>query len=793
MGIGRPKRLRPSRTRQQITGEVQSKRRWAYLFDDLVTPIATALLWLLLPFEVSTTGRITGALIIASVAPIDVIARRYGRPDRRSIQTVATRVAVAIAISAAVPIMWHPANVLITGVIVASIPVEPKTRLIPLGSVAVVAMTIVGIVRDVEYWYLTAPMLVLVFLGAEFSYQEWRRQRVEADRRFDELIDRARMFAWEIDRDTGNIVNLTGNVDAVLGYPREELIGRHWTEIIDPQGVERVPLDDRSELESHSTVRAAHRDGHTVTLREMIVSNHSTNLVRGVSTDVSELAEATEALRHQAEHDSLTGLYNRAVLERELEAALGTLEDDEVLALLVVDLDRFKEVNDTLGHPAGDRLLRILAKRFLIAAEELELVARIGGDEFAFVYRGRCSRHDIVELGNRIHEVTMGQVEFDGIKLAVSCSIGVAYAPDHGTDIEQLMSRADMAAYVAKRAGGGVRVFESAPEVMSVRRLQLTAEIPSGLERGEFRLYMQPLVDLQTGRIVGAEGLARWHHPEHALLTPDDFIGILEVSADYHRFTNDMMAQAASFAQSCAEAGAPIRVAVNLGSMSFRDHGLPYYLATLLDRHDLPGDALTLEVTEGDLLDEGGDAAPVFDALSDLGVRLSIDDFGTGYSSLQRLRALDVDEVKIDRSFVSGVCDTPADAIIVHTVIQLACLLDHEVVAEGIETDEQYRALLRFGCTTGQGYLFARPMPADELLELITDSPYLRLPELVPGQDDSAWPRPKSDSPADHEPDPESEMASESGRRRDDPTELANQTGRTQPVGSDYSPVPGAQ
>ena len=241
---------------------------------------------------------------------------------------------------------------------------------------------------------------------------------------------------------------------------------------------------------------------------------------------------------------------------------------------------------------------------------------------------------------------------------------------------------------------------------------------------------MQPLVDLATGRIIGAEGLARWHHPEHALLTPDDFIGILEVSADYHQFTNEMLLQAARFARRCADAGAPLRVAVNLGSMSFRDHGLPSYLASLLELHDLPGDALTLEVTESDLLDEAGDAAPVFEALSQLGVRLSIDDFGTGYSSLQRLRALDVDEVKIDRSFVSGVCTAPADAIIVQTVIQLARLLDHDVVAEGIETEEQLQVLRQFGCTIGQGYLFGRPMPADDLLEIIADSPYVRLPTM---------------------------------------------------------------
>ncbi len=515
---------------------------------------------------------------------------------------------------------------------------------------------------------------------------------------------------------------MTGSVHRVLGYHRHEMVGRHWSDVIDANAVARQSLPERTELAGHSTVRAVHRDGHPVALREMRVESSDENVVRGISTDVTELAELNDALQRQADHDALTGLHNRAVLERELSKAISERADDGQVALILIDLDRFKEVNDTLGHLAGDRLLRIVAQRLNSSVPNMRTVARIGGDEFALIATGELTAADIVQLGQQVYDVVAGQIEFDGIRLAVSCSVGIAMAPDHGETEEQLLSKADMAAYVAKRAGGGVRLFESTPNVMSVRRLQLTADVPDALTQDEFKLYMQPLVDLHSGRIVGAEGLARWQHPEYGLLTPADFLGVLEVSADYHRFTTHMLERAVEMAAACVDDGYPLRVAVNLGSMSFRNHDLPEQIRALLAVHQLPPQLLTLEVTETDLLDEGGDSAPVFAALDELGVRLSIDDFGTGYSSMQRLRALDIDEVKIDRSFVQSMCTTQTDAIIVDTVIRLAQALDHEVVAEGIETAEQLQRLQELGCTTGQGYLFSRPVPADQLFDMITDA-----------------------------------------------------------------------
>lgn len=714
--------LADSETRDQIARDIQANRRRAYLVDDLLSPVITAILWLTLPFDISESGRVAGAAVIVAIIPVLIGLRRFGRADRRNLHSAMIRIVVSAALAGLYPVMWHAAAVLIGGSLIFAVVTESRSKAVIIGAASVVGLTVTGIVGDVSYWYLSVAVVILTGFGVESSHREYRQQQAETERRYDELVDQARMFVWEIDKATGNLLNVTGSVHRVLGYHRHEMVGRHWSEVIDPKAVARQSLPKRTELAGHSTVRAIHRDGHPVALREMLVDSSDENVVRGISTDVTELAELNDALQRQADHDALTGLHNRAVLERELTEAINERADNRQVALILIDLDRFKEVNDTLGHLAGDRLLRIVAQRLNTSVPDVHTVARIGGDEFALIAAGDLSSADIVRLGQQVHEVVAGQIEFDGIRLAVSCSVGIAISPEHGDTEEQLLSKADMAAYVAKRAGGGVRLFESTPDVMSVRRLQLTADIPDALARDEFKLYMQPLVDLSSGRIVGAEGLARWQHPEYGLLMPADFLEVLEVSADYHRFTAQMLERAVELAAACDSDGYPLRVAVNLGSMSFRNHDLPQQIASLLAVHRLPAERLTLEVTETDLLDEGGDSATVFAALDELGVRLSIDDFGTGYSSMQRLRALDIDEVKIDRSFVQSMCTTQTDAIIVDTVIRLAQALDHDVVAEGIETSEQLEQLRELGCTTGQGYLFSRPIPAEQLFDMIADA-----------------------------------------------------------------------
>lgn len=706
-------------TRSQLALGVRRERPHAYRVGDIGGPLVLAILWAFLPFEASSTARWVGASLIFLLGPLDQITRHRLPPSWSNFFLLVVRTAIAALLAAAVPLMWYAAAVLLMGIAAGSTTVESPNRVGVLTLLSVASLSVVGFVRDVEYWYLVMAAFA-VTMGAHWAwFREWRAERSEVDRRHEEMVDRARMFSWEIDRSNGEIVSLAGNTEAVIGWRPDELIGRHVSTIVDIHRARDALRGEKDEVlgaEVHSVVSAKHRDGSTVVLREVRLHSGRQSIVRGVSVDMTELAEATEALRYQAEHDALTGLSNRTVVEKVVTGALR--EGGEPITLILADLDRFKEVNDTLGHPAGDRLLRVLANRLINGLPELDAVARMGGDEFAFVAVGMHGIEASTRLAERIFGLATDPIEVDGLQLAVACSVGVAWSPDHGQTYEDLLKRADIATYQAKRSGGGVAAFESAPDDLSVRRLQLISETSGALDRGEFELHFQPQVDINSGAIVGVEGLARWRHPEYGLLLPGGFFHAIEVAADYQRFSNEMLRQAADFAAQVAAAGHRLQVAVNLGSMSFLDQRLPKTVAALLNDRGLEGGALTLEVIESDLLDEQrGDA--VFRELEELGVRLSIDDFGTGYSTFSRLRALDVAEVKIDRAFVQGLGESTEDQIIVRATVQLAQSLGHDVVAEGVETKQQLDWLRRLGCGIAQGFLWSPAVHRDEMFSLI--------------------------------------------------------------------------
>lgn len=699
--------------RSDLAHRVRVEHPKAFRTLDLGGPLVVAVLWLVLPFEVSDIGRWVGASIIICLGCLTIPLRGRLPAAWSDYLLQVLQGVVAFVLAAIAPALWHAAMLISAILMVNVIHTEGRRRVFFMVALTVTALGVVASLNDVLLWY---PSLIMFGVGAAASAQVRSvrsRQQNEADRRHDQILDRARIFSWEANARTGEILGVAGNVRAVLGYDAHELIGQSALLLVEADESDQV-VDSygvRSD-EVHRSVRARHRDGSEVILREVRLESIIDDVVRGVSIDMTELAMASEALRHQAEHDSLTGLANRELLQNTVRALLDAEPDAEV-ALIVADLDRFKEVNDTLGHPVGDELLCQIAAVFESKLQGADIVARIGGDEFAFAVWGEDVDQRAHKLAQQIHQLSVAPVDVDGLKIAVSSSVGVAIAPNHGVTYSDLLKHADIAMYQAKSSGGGVRVFESTPNALSVQRLQLISEMSQAIERGEFELHVQPQVDLGNGAIVGVEGLARWRHPEHGLLLPGAFLHTIEVAADYHRFTSEMVRQAVDFASAAAAAGHHLNVAVNLGSMSFLDQSFPLRLRELLSQRRLPGSALTLEVTESDLVDV---EAPVFDALKNLGMRLSIDDFGTGYSSLTRLRALAVEEVKIDRAFVAGLGVDAEDAIIVRAVMELCRLLGHEVVAEGVETRGQMEMLQRYGCRIAQGWLFAKAMPQDELL-----------------------------------------------------------------------------
>jgi diguanylate cyclase (GGDEF)-like protein len=439
------------------------------------------------------------------------------------------------------------------------------------------------------------------------------------------------------------------------------------------------------------------------------VANHASVALRN--------GELIGRLRHDSLHDTLTGLPNRAQLQRAMTAAL-----DEVAAgrapgatVMILDLDQFKEVNDTLGHHQGDTLLVEVAARLTTAVGELGTVARLGGDEFAVLLPRSADEDRALRVGRRIVRALEQPVALDGLEVEVGASVGIALAPHHATDPAALLKRADVAMYGAKSSGRRVRLYEPDQDVTDPRRLTLVSELRAALQDGSIAVHVQPKARLDSGRVVGVEALVRWDHPELGWVPPEEFVGVAERSGLIGLLTTRVLDAALAACADWRRHGLDLDVAVNLSARSLQDADLVEEVTRLLRRHGVPADRLTLEVTEGSVMADPARAVALLHQLRDLGVRLSVDDFGTGYSSLSYLQRLPVQEVKIDRSFVSALREDGENVAIVRAIVDLGRHLGLEVIAEGVEDDATWRRLAAMGCDLAQGWHIARPMPIEEL------------------------------------------------------------------------------
>jgi diguanylate cyclase (GGDEF)-like protein len=428
--------------------------------------------------------------------------------------------------------------------------------------------------------------------------------------------------------------------------------------------------------------------------------------------EVQLLADA----RHESLTDELTGLPTRRHFHRRLDAVLREAEAEALpFALLVFDLDRFKELNDTLGHGAGDTLLQLVGRRLRDDLGRGTLLARLGGDEFAILLAPGNGADEALRVARRVLDAIERPFEVEGLELDIGVSVGVVLYPEHATEDGELLRRADVAMYLAKGAGGGVATYDPARDLHTRDRLALGRQLRAGLERDEIAVFYQPKVDPQLGRVVGLEALVRWHHPVHGLLMTPDFLSLATRSGLIGKLTRNVLSQALAQLATWRAAGLDLTVAVNLAVPDLLDPDLPDDVALLLARHDVPPTSLALEVTEDGLLADPEGAAATLNAIARLGVRISLDDFGTGWSSLAHLRRLPVDELKIDRSFVTDMVSDDDDAAIVRTTLDLARSLRLRVVAEGVEDAETWKLLADQGCDTIQGYVLSRPLPAPQM------------------------------------------------------------------------------
>lgn len=434
--------------------------------------------------------------------------------------------------------------------------------------------------------------------------------------------------------------------------------------------------------------------------------------------DVTDRVRADERIVHLAHYDTLTDLPNRVLLRGHLERRIAELAEGQPFAVLYIDVDEFKAVNDSLGHEVGDEMLRQVANRLRSCVTAKDLVARLGGDEFTIVKGGSCDRAELTALAEQILLALREPVSCKGQEVVADASIGIAIAPDHGSKLDDLLKRADLAMYAAKSQGRRTfRFFLPEYDAKARQRRQLEFDLRQALARGEFEVYYQPLVDLAANSVTGCEALLRWRHPERGMVSPAEFIPVAEETGLISDIGEWVLKQA------CTEAASwpgQIRVAVNVSPVQFLSKTLALKVAEALSEAGLAPGRLELEITETVLIRDDQEALAILQQLRELGVRIALDDFGTGYSSLSYLHRFPFDKIKIDRSFISDIGKPEGSSPIVQAVVAMAAARHMATTAEGVETTEQRDILRQLGCSQMQGYLYSPAVPAFRLKQLIS-------------------------------------------------------------------------
>jgi diguanylate cyclase (GGDEF)-like protein/PAS domain S-box-containing protein len=533
----------------------------------------------------------------------------------------------------------------------------------------------------------------------------------------------------------GLIESFNRSARRLFGYREADVIGQPLQFIIAPSHHEDFSASAQtgSSLRTSSDLPAAtirtlgcRKDGSCfpmeMDMSEMQIGEEA--FIVGCVRDITSRQAYTEALEHRALHDELTGLPNRTLFVDRMARAIAAADRaDQPCGVMIVDLDEFREVNETLGSETGDALLRAIADRLRYTLRDSDTVARLGGDEFGILPFGET---DVVAAGVIAWKLRAALEEpflIGGHASSVRASIGIAFFPQHGRATADLMRRADLAMREAKRSDSGIAVFVADPEDHTARRLTLLTDLRDGIPRGELVLHYQPKVDLATRRTTGVEALVRWRHPTDGLLMPAQFMPEAERSDLIEPLTRWALDEALHQQSRWDDAGLPLTMAVNISGRSLtRGSDLPATVAKLTETRGIVPGRLILELTESAIIDP--DVPGVLQALHAMGQQLAIDDFGTGYSSLVSLQRLPIHQVKIDRSFVVNLASVPDDAVIVGSTIALAHDLGLSVVAEGVEDEVALDMLVGYGCDTAQGYFFSRPCAAEELTEWLTKSPF---------------------------------------------------------------------
>jgi diguanylate cyclase (GGDEF)-like protein/PAS domain S-box-containing protein len=576
--------------------------------------------------------------------------------------------------------------------------------------------------------------LLAVVLGSALSRAaefEAKRRQVETLARFEATYTSSLAGIMTLDME-GRIVDANPALQDLMGYRAEEFAGTRAIDYVHP--------DDREQLLSVYRHRVRAESGPS-TLEHRILRkgggaiwvNSSVSVIRDsddepamtvlMVQDISKRKAAEQALlaqaelnQHQARHDALTGLANRTLFSDRIERALDAARPEgEAVAVMVMDLDRFKEVNDSLGHHAGDELLKEVARRVTGVLRTSDSVARLGGDEFGILLPDLTGATAVTAVVGKLFAAMEEPITVQELPLVVEGSIGIAMFPDDGLDVDTLLRAADVAMYTAKEEGKGFGFFDGSTHQLDVARLTLVGELRRAIEKRELVLHYQPQALLETGEVHSVEALLRWNHPERGLIGPGEFIPLAQQTGLIRPLTLYVIGEALRQCRAWEHEGIELAVAVNVSTRNLLDVEFPAQVKALLDAWGLGASRLALEITEDSVLTDPVRTKAILEELAGMGIRLAIDDFGTGYSSLAYLKRLPITEIKIDRSFVMGMATDEDDATIVRSTIDLGRNLGLEVVAEGVETEPIWNTLRELGCTIVQGYFLSRPLPPDEL------------------------------------------------------------------------------
>jgi diguanylate cyclase (GGDEF)-like protein/PAS domain S-box-containing protein len=634
---------------------------------------------------------------------------------------------------------------------VEEVAARPLGNLLPYAAVGVALITSSLEVLQgettgvVHFWIRTTIMVLLVArqiltLLENYALTRDLERRVEArtaevrasGERFAALVQHSSDLVTVVDR-SGTVVYQSPSSQTLLGLDAEAMTGRPLADVVAPGSVADLAAVLRRAAGNASRVQTVHSTWRHADGRECQVEITLTNLLANPSVaglvlntrDITDRVSLEEQLTHQAFTDSLTDLPNRALFKNRLEHALSRRSDaSPAMAVYFLDLDGFKGVNDTLGHSAGDDLLVEVAARLRSVVRPSDTVARFGGDEFAILVDDLPDDGDGTELAQRICDAIEAPITLVGDEVHISASIGIAHRDDDSIDAEQMLRNADLAMYQAKAGAGGFAVFAPAMHEGLVARMRLEADLRKALTEDQFVVYYQPMVSMRTGEITGMEALVRWQHPERGLVPPNDFIPLAEATGLIRPLglwvLRESCRQAVAWASGDPSRG-PLKLSVNVSVRQLQQDDLVEQVVDVLRETGMPAEQLTLEMTESVLLEKGEETLATLTALRDLGIRLAIDDFGTGYSSLSYLHTFPVDILKIDRSFVERLSNG-GDTALISTILRLGQTMKLETVAEGIEHAQELLLLRRQGCTTGQGYHFSPPVPAERFGSLLADS-----------------------------------------------------------------------